>query len=379
MSISSGEIVELKIEKLTFQGAGLARYDNFVVFVPNSCPGDIVSAKIVKRKPSYAEGEITNIILPSPFRKPAPCPYFSECGGCQWQHIDYSTQTHEKEKIIREYFQKQLKDSFNHSLTIEKSNKEYHYRNRIRLHWDGVHLGYFKKGTNQIVPISACLLADEKINSLIPAVKKELSEGHKGRFCEVDFFINSSHQACYKILPKDSPAMPFRQVNDYINHALLNQTRKQILLDIGSVFDLYCGEGNFSFFIAESWTGSVFGIDSNKDSIKRANTFKTEKTCSNLEFIHQDVLGYLRALKAIKRDVCFILDPPRTGCAPELISEILRLRPTQILFISCDPPTLARDLRALMNSYSIKSVFAFDMFPQTFHMECLVSLSLKPL
>jgi len=377
LSIKSGDILELSIEKLTFKGAGIARIDNFVVFVPDSCPGDKVRVKITKLKSTYAESRLIEVITPSQSRITPPCPYFSECGGCQWQHINYPGQISEKGLFLEEYFNKHLKVEIERPIFVFPSDKELHYRNRIRLHWDGEILGYFKRTSHQIIPISACLIANEKINLVLSDLRRELCNSHTGHRREADIFVDAMGKAVFNISPQNSPAMSFRQVNDFVNSALINQTKNLISQNIKNTYDLYCGEGNFAFFLAKNLTTKIIGVDVNKESIKRAEQKRIPGTALNLQFVVRDSLKYLCDLKTIPADSCFILNPPRSGCAPELIIEILRLRPAQILFISCDPPTLVRDLVALVKVYDLSSLFAFDMFPQTFHVECLVSLELR--
>ncbi len=372
--LKPGDIVELDVDKLSFQGAGVARLNNLVVFVANAAPGDKVLAQITEAKARFANAKIREILKPSSHRRKPPCPYVPTCGGCQWQHIEYAEQIIQKQKMVHEIFSRQLKGIFTQKEIPIVESKEFNYRNRIRLHWDGNKLGMFAAKSREIVDVTNCLIADEKVSQQIASAKESL----RGK-SEQNIDISTTNDINLQLQPiAELPA--FRQVNDKMNERLVTYTLDQIPAATRILHDLYCGDGNFTFEIANKFPNSkLFAVELSSKSIAKAKSAQNQRDQRRqIEFINADVSKYLRKMKTLVGSTV-LLDPPRSGCEKSVIDNILTLAPDVIVYVSCDPMTLTRDLSILCKGnqqlgYDLKQVQLFDMFPQTFHVETVVTL-----
>lgn len=414
--------MNLKIEKLIYGGYGLARTGDKVVFIKGGVPGDVVEVDITEEKKSYDIAEIKNVIEPSENRVDNKCEYFGNCGGCQWQNIDYEYQLKAKEQILRESVQRiaGIKDFQVES--IVPSPKKYCYRSRVTLHIDTINckhvLGFKEDKSHKLLPIEKCPISSESISKLIqkiskllnsydekrlpidriivsdmgkiPALclitKKNVSESDidklyykiKERIQGVDISIDDKEEKSFEFevlgLKLISSPSIFAQANPIINEQLIETLIKWADLNRnGNVMDLYCGFGNFSIQIARK-VKQVLSVDNNKKAIKFAIKNAKLNSIRNCIFEDWDVKKYLQRHKPKENQDLVILDPPRTG-SKEIIKSIIDINPKKILYVSCNPTTLARDIKELIKGgYNLKKIQPFDMFPQTFHIESITLL-----
>ncbi|NIP38430.1 MAG: 23S rRNA (uracil(1939)-C(5))-methyltransferase RlmD [Candidatus Dadabacteria bacterium] len=414
--------MKLKIEKLIYGGYGLVRTEDKVVFVKGGVPGDELSVNITEEKKSFDIAEIDEILKPSEYRVEPECEYFGNCGGCKWQHIDYEYQLRAKEQIIKESLERIAGIADCHAEPIIASSNRYDYRGRVMLHVDtirGKHVvGFKEEKSDDLVPVSHCKISLQNISELIKKISKFLGK-YNAKTLPIDkVFVsdfgsipaltlspkrNSSPEGLVKLYyylkeriqgadisldGKDEKSFEFKvlgikyisspsvfaQANSDINEKLIKTLLKWAdLKKEENVLDLYCGYGNFSLHLARK-AKYVLGIDSNKKAIRFAIKNAKLNSVRNCRFEDWDVKKYLQRHKPAEGLDLVVLDPPRTG-AKEIIKSVISLDPKKILYVSCNPTTLARDLKELISAgYKFKKIQPFDMFPQTFHIESLTLL-----
>ena len=354
------DILDLSITDLSRGGAGVAKStDGRIVFVPFTAPGDRVRAKITETKKNYLHAELLELIEPSPKRVKPRCPVFQKCGGCQWQHIPYALQWETK------------KSGAIHALTrvgiqISQSWDEFpaespwEYRNRIQLRGDGERLGFYAKGSHDVVFIQRCDIARPELNQHWPVLKEKGKTFKRPYKVEVEVHKNSVVSALWN---QKHAAGGFRQVNDEQNQKLKNWIATH-LKTRGVVLDLFGGSGNLSLDLSQSFE-NVYCVDT---VIGKNN----ENDPNNFHHIRQDTLGWLKS-GAISKAHAAIIDPPREGLGPSLteIAELLqKLGTTEVIAIGCHVDSWARDLsRWIKKGWNISELALFDFFPQTPHVE----------
>lgn len=343
-----------------------------VVFVPDTAPGDLVKIEIIEKAKNYSIGRVVERLEDSPERTDPPCPVFRLCGGCDWQHISYAEQLRQKQKILESSFRGLSKT--HGSLPIKPfrpSPVSYRYRNRIQLHRRGSVIGYFRRGTHDLVPIEDCLLAESEIAEALPALlaNPQPDWGKK-------FEIARTESGPVKVLTSqtDPEAIGFSQVNSAQNRMLIESVIGHSQVPVAHILDLYCGHGNFTFPLARRFPeATVTGVELSKFNIQVATEKKASQGLSNVNFIASDVSKYLTAQKSLPPQSMIVLDPPRTGVPRDDIRRIVALKPDILLYVSCQPMTLTRDLQLLLadNELKLEWIEGFDMFPQTAHLEIL--------
>lgn len=366
-SVKAGDLIELKVESVTFgEGRGVGRLDGLVFFVEGAVPGDYIKAFVTKVKKNYGEATINNIITPSADRIEAPCPIFHSCGGCSLQMMTYQRQLREKQKILERAFTKQGPRFEG----IEPSPLEYRYRNRIQVQQKGKKLFYFKPKSHDLTEVKDCLIADRKI---VDSFSKAKSENKNRR---IEIALSPSGKILFREGKAHHEESLFSQVNTAMNEVLksyvLEEARRELSGE-GLIWDLYCGEGNFSFLFAESFPDHrVIGVELSKKSIERA---KKKNKFKNLNFKASDVA---RAIENFKEEPeLILLDPPRKGLSKDVVKKIVTKNAKTVFYISCNPSTASRDLSFLEERYNLVQVKGFDMFPQTAHIEVFMKLSLR--
>ncbi len=355
-----GEKLLVSIEKLIFSGPGLARTDRGVVFVDFAAVGDELEVEITEIKKSYARAKIVSVKKPSPVRTEAPCPYFGACGGCDWQHIQYPEQLKSKQTLLIELFTKELQ--FPNVEPVRSSPQEFSYRNRIQLHMTPQGPSYRAKRSHDLVPIKKCLIAEERINEQLVTLKARAGE-------RIQVSLDS-----------DADEFDFSQVNTLQNLAVKAEVLTWIKGgDFQRYLDLYAGAGNFTFPLAEVLGQAVgIAVESHPISVQKAHTEIRRRKWSSkkLSFLRASVDSALGRLITNSKTLIF-LDPPRDGCSPEVAQKLSQIECSQMIYLSCDPVTLVRDLKQILGKgkFRLDRVVPFDMFPQTSHCEVLVSLS----
>ncbi len=367
------------IEKLVVGGDGLARLiyleKSLVVFVPKTAPQDKVKIKIVVVEKNHLVGQIIQLIEPSASRRHAPCEYFDNCGGCNWQHINENEQIQQKESILKDLLQKFLPNQNYILAPTVSSPKNFNYRNRIQLKQLNNQLGYFKKASHDIVDIDNCLLAENEISDQIKILKSTLRPTIELK--KIELRINHQNKFESYAIGQDGEGLSFSQVNREVN-VLLVSAVVDIVQKISpkKLTELYAGAGNFTFSLLHKLPDVlVEAAELNSKLTQFANQKMLELNLQKrLFFFTTNCESYVERRNLSHQLV--LLDPPRAGCSEEVLAAVKASNTQNILYISCHPAHLARDLRNLTKStdYQLKHLQIFDMFPQTDHFETLVWL-----
>lgn len=376
---------EFVVEKLVHGGMGIVRDGSHTIFTPFAIPGEIVNIRIEPgtRKPTRAR--ITEIVKASPYRVAPPCELFGECGGCQLQHIEYPAQIGYKRDIVIETMAR-IAGTAGDIDPIVPSDKSYNYRSRIRLHAIHGALGFFAEKKRKFLEVKYCRLAEEKINDALPSMKKlaaNKSPGAVSISIEEDESLTAVFEGAIgdRIYRKNnsgewSPApkhrVAFQQVNRRQNEILrkiVGDAVREIRPE--GIIELYAGSGNFTEILIPhcDWVAAA-------DSDSNAVIIATDKFRDKVEFHRSESAAFVEeAIDRGLKPTLVLLDPPRIG-AREALPGIIKLSPKFIIYISCNPATLARDINTLIEaSYNLKSITPIDMFPQTSHIECFVSMA----
>ncbi len=351
----------------------LSTLDNFVVFVPFVIVGETVEVEITEVKKNFARAKLLRVVTPSPERVAPECQYFTQCGGCQYQHIDYAAQLRFKHKQIADLFERFGKISRAVVAPVIPCPSPYGYRNRImiRSQWNGpakkLEIGFIRADNNFVVDIEECKIAEPALNEQIKQVR-----------------ANPPPKGGIKIVLRvqlenwDVPESSFFQNNFFLLPKLVGTVR-DFLKAGGSqhLIDLYCGVGFFGIEMADA-VNSFVGVEYDQLAIAAAKINAAARKISNGEFISAKVEEALPELlkKFSPEKTSVILDPPRKGCWPETLNLLRETRPSQIIYISCHPATMARDLNILCADgvFELARVQPLDMFPQTQHVECVADL-----
>jgi len=416
----------LQVEALANGGAGIARDAGRVIFVAGAFPGDLVRCRLTKTKKNYAEGEVAELLRPSPGRRIPPCPVAAECGGCQWQQLPYPDQLRWKQQLFTDSLVRQAGVDPTLIQPIVPSAEEFGYRSRVQVKCystpDGLVAGFFRRKSRFVVDVQACPLMPESLNSLLAELRECLSNspfahqvpqidlaigcGDKRRAI-IHFLGSQKQQLAEHVMPLaerlgfdfgiqvgrknslqmfvgtgelqisvDNPELKltyaaggFAQINQQQNRNLVKAALTAVELSGHErVLDLYCGMGNFALPLARR-TASVTGVEDFMPSIEMAKRNAKDNQIENAEFFAmpaEAAIGHF----ANSFDLV-LLDPPRAG-AYTVAKQLVERPSKNIIYVSCDAQTLARDLELLLNhGYRLVSSQAYDMFPQTHHVESL--------
>lgn len=366
---------KVTITDLDHQGRGISRINNKIVFIPNTIPKEVVEINITKDKKKFMEGKMVSILEKSKDRVENLCPYYPKCGGCQLLHMPYSMQLEYKQKKMQNILNRYGLGNIPLN-PIVKSPKIFHYRNKATFQNENHTLGYFEEESYHFIPIDNCLLLDKKINEniknlptnqgklIVRSNQKEITfeEQKKVMHNIVDYKFLVSLPSFFQINDSVTPLL-YEKVKEY-----LNPTKEDVILD------LYCGTGTIGIFVSRECS-KVIGIEKCKEAILDAKENAKINHVTNIEFICGDAGIETKKLK--EKPTSIIVDPPRSGLNKETIDIILKLEPTKIVYVSCDPMTLVRDLNILKEKYEIKEITPFDMFPNTYHVENVATLFFK--
>ena len=397
--------MEVKVDRLDHQGRGIAMLDK-VTFIPNALPGEIVDIDIVESKSKYNIGEVKYYIEKSERRMKPVCPYYDVCGGCTLMHMSYDDEVKYKEEKIKNIMQRFA--GLTNVSKIVPCSSDLHYRNKVTFKV-GDKLGLYKNDSHDITYIDNCDLISEKMNSYIEIINKMdlrgvsevvIRESYNADMiifkCDEDvkldvddletnviryydrkyktlkgnnYIIDKIGDVSYKISPSS-----FFQVNSHQVKKLYDLVLNNLNLSkTDKVLDLYCGTGTIGLYIARM-CGDVFGIEINEDAIKDANYNKKINDIDNIFFTAGD--------SKIIKDISYkpnkiVVDPPRAGLDKAVIDEMININPERIVYVSCDPITLARDLNFFKDNYNVEKIIPVDMFPRTYHVETVCVLERK--
>ncbi|HLM62165.1 MAG TPA: class I SAM-dependent RNA methyltransferase, partial [Pyrinomonadaceae bacterium] len=340
-----------------------------------------------------AFAEIVEIIEPSPDRTEPRCPYFGRCGGCDFQQLNYRAQLEAKVGIVRDCLSRIGKINYEREIPIIGSPHDYDYRSRAQWHVDTrkKKIGYFQRKSHDVIDAEVCPI-------LIPELKEVLTELREtivwdsfwSEMVEIEASTAGGEVSIYSteiIEPTEEisfsangetyfhDAMSFFQGNPFLIEPLIESATKDASGTLA--LDLYCGVGLFTLPLARKYE-RVLGVEGYDKAIDYAEKNAENARLANVEFFREDVCDWLKENSANLKNLDFLLlDPPRVGTEKETIEGIINLQPKQISYVSCEPATLARDLKILCeNNYQIESITAIDLFPQTHHIETVVRLYL---
>lgn len=383
--------LEVTIEKIVPNGYGLAFADGLTIFVSLAAKGDKLRIRIREKKGKLAFAEIVEILEPSPERITPPCQYFGKCGGCDFQQMSYPAQLSAKVEIIKDCLKRIGKIDFQDEIKIIGSPKDFTYRSRAQWHADtrAGKIGYYKRYSHNVIDVEVCPILDETLQKTLTNLRQNLNWSEFwAESVEIETATNGENVSIYSteiIEPTEKisfealgnryfyDAESFFQGNPFLIENLIESATFGAKGE--TALDLYCGVGLFSLPSAQNFK-QVVGIEANQKAIDFARENAELARLENIEFNAENVGDWL-AENNIQNVDFILLDPPRVGAEKETIEGILRLSPMQISYVSCDPATLARDLRLLTEKYSIESITALDLFPQTHHVETIVRLNLK--
>ncbi len=388
--MQAGDIIEAVVDRIAFGGDGVCRIEELVVFVPFAMIGDTVEIEIVDRKKRYARGRLVRLLDPSRERAVPVCPYYVQCGGCQYQHIRYDAQLEIKTAHVVDAFTRIGKFANPSVAGIIHSPRPYAYRGKAEFQAvrgdNGKWLSGFMHGlSHEVVDIESCRIMDDSINSDYQRFRSNLLAGeaeglHEGKH------IFWSHQEFREsvVCPSGTvlrtvkgrhlfvPQEGFFQANTELTAALVDTVVSMCALTgKESVADAYCGSGLFALFLAPH-AGEVLGIETDLEAVNCAGINLQRAGYNNAVFVRGDVAYVLgKRMKTEMRHIDVVVcDPPRVGLSPKTLSAIIDVQPERIVYVSCNPATQARDMRALADrGYDLKSLQPVDMFPQTAHIE----------
>lgn len=398
--------MNIEVIKFDNNGRGIGYVNDKIIFIPKTVPGDIVNVQIVLEKKNYLEGKLVEIVKSSKLRQKPVCPYFEECGGCDLMHITLSESLEYKLNKVNDILKKNRIDF--EVKKIVKSECAYNYRDKVSLKVVNGKIGFYQNDTHNLVEINYCYLCKDAINDLIKDfVLLGINDGEITIRCNYNndiilkidsddnlsnidnlvdnhkivgivynsktiygegYFIDKINDYLFKV-SYDS----FFQINPYICSELFNLIEKYTK-DSLKVLDLYSGVGTLSIVASKNST-SVLGVEIIENAVIDANLNKALNNRQNLEFICANTND---AINKITKDFdTVIVDPPRSGVSKAVIDKLLEVNPDKIIYVSCDPNTLVRDLKLLEDKYLIKKFKLLDMFPETKHVESIVLLNLK--
>ena len=408
------------LQKQVYGGECIARLsDGRTAFVPLGIPGEQVEIEITEDKDRFVRGRIVNTLVPSPDRVPPPCPYFGVCGGCHYQHLSYAQQLEIKTEVVLDQLRRIGKLTDIPFSGITPSPNSLHYRNQVQFHptraekaQAPLHLGYKMASSDKVLPIKKCLLIPDELNDLLPQIELEPETGIARLSMRIDsndeimlvfdgeseeppelsielpvsstylspdgrsLNLGGNDALVFHVLGKEFLVSPesFFQVNllvadEMVSHVLTFIEEQENL----SILELYSGVGLFTRFLAphanqltaiESSPSACFDFANNLDEFENISLYE-----GAVEAILPGIVEQIKPIDLV------VLDPPRAGLNAKARQALVDLTPREIIYISCDPATLARDLKHFTEaSYSLQSLHAFDMFPQTAHVETMIEL-----
>ena len=361
-------ICGVEIEGYNSRGEGVSRLDDGrVVFVPNTARGDVLEIRLTEVKPRVARAEATRVIKPSPYRAAVDCPVYPRCGGCDFRHITYEEELWAKLRRVNDTLRR-IGGLAVEAREILSTGHVDGYRSKAVLHTDGAVRGFYARHSHDIVGIDRCRLLTDDINNALKAAP----EGG-------DLTLRSGRNGTDPPLEEELDGLVFGisgffQVNTEAALLLFQKAREYAAMSKSeTLVDLYCGVGALTLFVGRD-ARRAYGIELDPEAAEAARNNAGRNGLSHMEFITADA-GKWEC--GAGRPDCVIVDPPRGGLSDGAARKILELSPGRLVYVSCDPATLARDIRRL-EGYSVQEICAVDMFPRTANVECCCLMSAAP-
>ena len=396
---------QVTINKVDNKGRGIGYTSGKIVFVKNALPGEIVTLKNIKEHKKYITADIQNIVKKSELRNIPKCPYYDSCGGCNLMHLGIDYQEEYKEKKVKEILKKYA--NIKENVKFIKNNKELYYRNKVTLKVKNSEFGYYNDETHNFISVNNCLLVNNKINEFIKSNVIKINNG------ELVIRVNYQDELLINIRSAENVSIlndinkynvvgvvlndkviygtsffydyigdfkfkvsynSFFQVNNYMASNIFMILKSN--LKGKNLLDLYCGVGTLGLSLKDNFE-SIYGIEKIENAIIDAKENALINNCHNAHFYAGDTYEVLKDINVSFDTI--IVDPPRSGLNEETRDLIIKLRPDKLCYVSCDPLTLARDLNILNEFYDVEKINALDMFPNTYHVECVCILERKEL
>ena len=378
--------METRIERILPGGVGLAHAEGKTVFVSLAAPGDHVRVQVEREQGNVLFASVVEILTPSPVRVEPPCPYFGRCGGCDFQQLTYEAQLAAKAEIISDCLHRIARLDHVPPITVHPSPEQWRYR--VRATWqidrEKREIGYYERGSRRVCDVEYCAV-------LLPELQETLESVRATEWSEFPADLKHLDAVRGENDVSLSPAFAEFETNELslrvgnevyrynaesffqINPALLPELIEFALSDAGgeTALDLYCGVGLFTLPLARRFA-NVTGVESNPVAARFARRNLEQAGLLNARILTANVAGGRSNSAAVD---FILLDPPRAGAESVVIKGMLELQPARIAYVSCDPATLARDLKKLVaGGYTIDAIAGFDLFPQTHHVETVVLL-----
>lgn len=402
--------MEVVIEKMNHQAMGIAKINGKVVFIPKVIVGDIVDIDIIKEYKNYSIGRVNKIIKNGSKRVDVLCPYYDICGGCSISAYTYQDELEYKVNNVIDIFKRNEIDI---KPNIIKSDNRYGYRNKITLQVSNGIIGLYEEDSNKIVDVDKCLLVSDKLNEIIDIIKKNINVNKCNKIVIRDtyygimiiFYGSVNNDEVIKYLGKKVVSIytydnkykciygekylyemigeykyrispdSFFQVNSRTVNKLYNKVVEYAIKNEkkDNLVDLYCGTGTIGIYLSK-YFNNIIGIELNKQAVEDAKENAKINSVNNIEFYAGDVGKIIN--DQIKADV-IVVDPPRSGLDKRTKDILLKIKANKIVYVSCNPLTLARDIKKLDNGYELGDITLVDMFPNTHHVESVCVLNTR--
>lgn len=406
-----------KIERLDHQGRGITYINGKIAFVKDTLPGEEIELKIIKENSKLIEAEPTNFLKESQLRVKELCPYYKECGGCNLLHMSYEEQIKYKQSKIVDIMKKYADINSEVIKQIVPCDIQFHYRNKITLKVEEK-LGYFKEKTYELIPIEKCLLVNDKINEIIK-ILNGYTDLSNIKEVIIKSFTDKETMLIIYLQEYEINANLLNYLSNHVDNIIVYDSNKKMIKKIGksniiarlkkkqfkigansffqvnmdqtlkiydkiaeylsksensTVLDLYCGVGSIGLYSVSNYA-KLIGVEIVPEAIENAKTNAELNSMGNTKFLVGDTKTILMHSN-YKADT-IIVDPPRAGLDKSVIEDIKKINPNMLIYLSCDPITLARDLKLLSDLYDVDELIPYDMFPNTYHVETLVKLIKK--
>lgn len=372
----------------------MAFAENLTFFVSLAAPDDFLRVRAKDKKGKVVFAEIVEILKPSAQRAKPGCEYFGVCGGCDFQQMSYQAQLAAKSAIVKDCLTRIGKIDVAGEIEIIASPRDYDYRSRAQWHVDTrkQKIGYFKRHSHDIVDVENCPILIEELQAKLDDLRENLNwrelwaerieieaaSANKNTSVYSPELVEPTSELCFET----NGERYYYDAENFFqgNQLLIPQLIETALANAGTgdaALDLFCGVGLFALPLARKFK-RVRGVEANPKAIVFARTNAERARLDNAEFYAQGVADFLSENSESLGNLDFVLlDPPRAGAEMQTIEQLLRLKPKRISYVSCDPATLARDLRKLSETYDIERIIALDLFPQTHHVETVTNLKIK--
>jgi 23S rRNA (uracil1939-C5)-methyltransferase len=415
-------MLQCKIDGISHQGEGIARVNGMATFIPGAIPGETVQAELSEKRRRFQRARLIEVLDPSPHRVEPPCPHYYTCGGCSYQHMSYEAELACKRRVVSENL-RHLGGLACDVAPIIGMNSPWRYRNKVTFHLANLNglncLGYYQAESHKLIPVSTCLLISTTMENILHELNEFVKEleplqgqvtirqdawgrilvfwqvndmnqsikTRLGNAISADNIICSDNKGELQII-KGNPwldekigdlhyrlsPLAFFQVNRTQCQILYDKVKTLACLDSSMrVLDAYCGTGTIALYLAAE-AGEIIGVEAFAPAIEDAKFNAGLNGMHNCQF---NAAPCEVLLPQLKQDFdLVVVDPPRAGCSPLVLDALSNKMPSSIIYVSCNPGTLARDLKQLTShGYAIGQVQPIDMFPRTRHVECVTLMS----